>query len=68
MLDHETDANLLCVTVSVIGAGGGDAVTQPVTITVNDVNEAPMMTGGVTMMEHMRSTTRTPIPAALRTR
>ena len=50
MLDHETTPTY-SVTVSVIGAGGGDAVPQPVTITVNDVNEAPMMTGGVTMME-----------------
>ena len=52
MLDEETESTY-SVMVSVIGAGGGDAVTQPVTITVNDVNEAPMMTGGVTMMEHM---------------
>ena len=51
MLDHETTPTYSAVTVSVIGAGGGDAVTQDVPITVNDVNEAPMMTGGVTMME-----------------
>ena len=51
VLDHEATPTYPNVTVSVIGAGGGTAVTQPVTITVNDVNEAPMMTGGVTMME-----------------
>ena len=51
MLDHEMTPNYSAVTVSVIGAGGGEAETQLVTITVNDVNEAPMMIGGVTMME-----------------
>ena len=50
MLDHETTPTY-SVMVSVIGAGGGTAVTEQVTITVNDVNEAPMMIGGVTMME-----------------
>ncbi len=52
MLDHETTASY-DVTVSVIGAGGVSAVTQAVTIMVNDVNEAPTVTAGVTMMEHM---------------
>ena len=51
MLDHETTPTYSAVTVSVIGAGGGTPETQLVTITVNDVNEAPMMTSGVTMLK-----------------
>ena len=51
MLDHETTPLYEGVMVSVIGAGGGTAVTADVDITVNDVNEAPMMTGGVTMLK-----------------
>ena len=51
MLDHETTPTYDDVTVSVIGAGAGPTVTADVDITVNDVNEAPMMTTGVTMME-----------------
>ena len=50
MLDHEMTPTY-SITVNVIGAGGGTAETANVVITVNDVNEAPMMTGGVTMME-----------------
>ena len=49
MLDEETKSTY-SVTVSVIGAGGS-VETQDVEITVNDVNEAPMVTQGVTMME-----------------
>ena len=51
MLNHEETPTYSAVMVSVIGAGGGTPVTEGVDITVNDVNEAPMMTGGVTMME-----------------
>ena len=50
MLDHESTATY-DVTVSVIGAGGGTPLPQALTITVNDVNEAPMVTAGVTMLK-----------------
>ena len=50
VLDHETTGTY-SVTVTVTEASG-DEVTQVVTITVNDVNEAPMVTGGVTMQRH----------------
>ena len=49
-LNHETNETD-SVTVSVLEAGKTAAVTQAVTITVKDVNEAPMVTGGVTMRE-----------------
>ena len=52
VLDHEADDEY-SVTVTATEAGGRDpAVNVDVTITVNDVNEAPMVTGGVTMQRH----------------
>ena len=50
LLDHETTPSY-SVTVTATEASG-DEVTQPITITVNDVNESPMVTGGVTMQSH----------------
>ena len=52
VLDAEdTNAVEYSVTVTVTEASG-DEVTQAVTITVNDVNEAPMVTEGVTTQKH----------------
>ena len=51
MLDHEATPSYTDVMVSVIGAGGGTAEIPAVTITVRDVNEAPMMIMGVTMLK-----------------
>ena len=48
-MNHEENPTY-SVTVTVTEAGG-NIVNQPVTITVTDLNEAPMVTGGVTMLE-----------------
>ena len=48
VLDHETTPAYNNVTVKATEASG-DEVDQVVVITVNDVNEAPMVTRGVTM-------------------
>ena len=50
VLDHET-TETYSVTVTATEASG-DEVDAEITITVNDVNEAPMVTGGVTMQSH----------------
>ena len=50
VLDTETK-DIYMVTVTVTEAGGGTVDSPLVTITVNDVNEAPMLTTGATMVE-----------------
>ena len=57
MLDEEMKPTYM-VTVTATEAGGSSrARTQAVTIAVNDVNEAPMVTGGVTMRDYAENTT-----------
>ena len=51
ILDEETKSSY-SVIVTVTEASG-DTETETVTITVNDVNEAPMVTGGVTRISKM---------------
>ena len=52
VLNHEATP-MYSVTVTATEAGNrATAVTEVVTITVNDVNEAPMVTEGVTMQRH----------------
>ena len=51
LLDHETTEDY-SVIVTATEASGGDPVNETITITVNDVNEAPTVTGGVTMQTH----------------
>ena len=51
VLDHEATPTY-SVTVTAREASGDTDATVTVTITVNDVNEAPMVTDGVTMQMH----------------
>ena len=57
VLNHENDASYT-VTVTVTEANG-DTVTQSVTITVRDVNEAPMVTLGGTLLMYAENTAAT---------
>ena len=56
--NEDTDEYTVTVTVT---EASGDPMNQPVTITVNDLNEAPMVTGGVTMAEHEENTAATEV-------
>ena len=52
VVNHETNATY-AVTVTATEAGANPVVQQVVTITVVDVNEAPMVARGTTMLPHM---------------
>ncbi len=51
IMNHETNPTYM-VTVTATDASGDAPAAETVTITVKDLNEAPMVTEGVTMVEH----------------